>query len=409
MAKGIDISIAADTRSAMSAINRGLIDPLEDASEALEKLADSGDDATDDIARGMRDAQRRTDDAADEIRKLADELNRAGRQGKNTGNEIDDGLGRVKHSASEAGDELKQNLGETFSSFRGDLEDLPQIAQDVFGGLAGSVGTLPAAFGLAAGAAGIGLLVAGFQEIQKQEEERKERVAEWASAYIAGLGQMEDAVANFASVEKIYTNTELYAEAEKNAKNWGTTVATAVNAMAGDAGALAVVQQSLAERTDTVSEAIDNLNGGRIQGLSYEMRTLKGEVSEGQKSFDALTGEMSEGEARAREYSESLLQILSSAESATKEVDDLGNAVYTLPNGQQIMIDAETGQATADISKFKGDADEVIESVNGRQVVIDARATVAQAQRDLDGFVVRNNGREIKIKGKIVTAEGAWQ
>lgn len=408
MAKGIDISIAADTRSAMSAINRGLLEPLEDVSEQLEQLGDDSKDAGRDLERGMRDAQRRTDDAADEIRKLRDELNKAGRAGKSTGDDVDDGMGRIKRAGAEASDELRQNLGETFSSFRGDLEDLPQIAQDVFGGLAGSIGGLPAAFGLAAGAAGIGLLVAGFQQLQEQEEARKERVHEWAQAYIDSSNLIIGAAHTVAEVQEIATDPERYAEAKENAKNWGVDVSTAMRAMAGDATALTIAQENLAAKGDEVAAATERA-GGNIKGLDYDMRTARGEYNLGTKALEELRGEMSEGASIAQQVSSSLLGIVSSSSDAAVEVDELGNRLVTLPDETQVLIDAETGQATQDVSRFKGDTDGMIESLNGRDVVLSVKSEVAAAQREVDGFIVRNNGRTIQFKSRVISAEGDWQ
>ncbi|WP_298038321.1 hypothetical protein [uncultured Microbacterium sp.] len=388
MAKGIDIAIAADTRSAMSAISRGLIDPLEDVSEILEDVGRDSDKATDKLEDGMRDAQRRTDDAGDEIRKIRDELNKAGRAGKKSGDDIgkgmrdsSDDMRRFGDATGEVSDELSQNLGETFSSFRGDLEDLPQIAQDVFGGLAGSAGSLTASLGLAGVAGAIGLAVAGFEEMKKQEEERKERVSEWAATYIGSLGKMTEAVADFAAVEAIYTDSEKYAQAEENAKNWGVSVSDAANAMAGDLTAIEVAQQNVADKSAAVSEKIEAV-GGNIRGLNHEYRTMREEASTGQKALDDLTGEMSEGQAIAGQYSDSLKKIVSSASEATKEVDELGNVVYTLPDGRQVMISAETGQATTDLDAFQDDADGVIDHVNGRQMKLDitTRDAISAAQ-----------------------------
>ncbi|MCK8465871.1 hypothetical protein M0722_01570 [Microbacterium sp. KSW4-16] len=382
-------------------------DDIKDALRQMGLSAKQAERAVEGVGDEFKDAGRDGERAAD---KLEDSLRDVQREAGKTSDDIGDvgekGFRKLGDAAEETSGELKQNLGETFSSFRGDLEDLPQIAQDVFGGLAGSVGTLPAAFALAAGAAGIGLLINGFQEVQEQEEARKERVAEWTQAYIDGLGRMEDAVANFASVEAIYTDPERYAEAEKNAKNWGTSLSTAVNAMAGDATALSVVQQNLADNASTVSEALRR-TGGDIRGLDYDMRTLRDQTNQGTDSFNAISGEMSEAAARADAYSESLLQILANADSATRGVDDLGNAVYTLPDGQQIMIDAETGKATADVSKFKGDTDDVIDQLNGRDVILSARASVAEAQRTVNNFITQNDGKSFRLNGR-VTVDTGW-
>ena len=381
-------------------------DDIKDALRQMGLSAKQAERAVEKVGDEFTETGRDGDRAAD---KLEDSLRDVQRQAGKTSDEVGDvgskGFRKLGDAAQETSSELKQNLGETFSSFRGDLEDLPQIAQDVFGGLAGSVGTLPASFALAAGAAGIGLLVAGLQDVAEKEEERKQRVADWTQAYIDGLGRMQNAVANFASVEQIYTDPKRYAEAEENAKNWGTSLETAVNAMAGDSTALDVVQQNLAANAAIVSEALANA-GGNIRGLSYEMRTLRGETNQGQASFDALSGEMSEAQARADAYSNSLLQLVSNSESATKEVDELGNAVYTLPDGRQIMIDAETGKATTDISRFKGDFDGKVDQMNGRDVVLDVRATAAAAQGEVDRLISRNNGRTIQLKTRVISPEG---
>jgi ABC-type transporter Mla subunit MlaD len=374
---------------------------LVDASRKAGKSDDDIKDALRQMGLSAKQAERAVEDVGDEFKetgrdgeraadKLEDSLRDVQRQADKTADEVGDvgekGFRKLGDAGEEVSGELKQNLGETFSSFRGDLEDLPQIAQDVFGGLAGSVGTLPAAFALAAGAAGIGLLISGFEQVREQEEARKERVAEWAAAYIGGLSQMEGALADFASIEAIYTDPERYAEAGKNAKLWGVDVSVAVNAMAGDMTALGVVQDNLAKKTAEL-EAVNIRNAAATGEGRDRLKELEIGLRDGTTAYQQITGEMAEGREIANAYSESLLQILGSAESAGEEVDDLGNKVYTLPDGRQIMIDAETGQATTDLNKFKGDADNVINSVNGREAVVHARvAGLDQVRVDLDAL-----------------------
>lgn len=367
----LSIDIAANTRAAQRDV-KDLSKSFEDTADALDDLArDStrAGDKVEDSFRAMTRAAQKADDAVSDVGKAGPA-----------------NLRKLGDAGEEVSSELKQNLGETFSSFRGDLEDIPQIAQDVFGGLAGSVGALPGAFALAAGAAGIGLLINGFEQVREQEEARKERVAEWAAAYIGGLDQMEGALADFASIEAIYTDPEKYAQAGKNAKLWGVDVSVAVNAMAGDMTALSVVQNNLTQKTAEL-EAVNIRNAAATGEGRDRLKELEVGLRDGTAAYQQITGEMAEGREIAKSYSDSLLQILGSAASAGEEVDDLGNKVYTLPDGRQIMINAETGQATTDIQKFKGDADGVIDSVNGRDVVIRARATgLDQVRVDLDAL-----------------------
>ncbi|MEV4738538.1 MULTISPECIES: hypothetical protein [unclassified Microbacterium] len=408
MAKGIDLSVAADTRSAMSAINRGLLEPLEDVSEQLEQLGDDSKQAGDKLERGMRDAQRRTDDAADEIKKLRDELNRAGRAGKTTGDDIDDGLDRVKHAAAETGDELKQNLGETFSSFRGDLEDLPQIAQDVFGGLAGSVGTLPAAFGLAAGAAGIGLLINAFQGIEAERQKLEDRAGSLAQAYIDAGTTVLDTVTLASRVSEVLTDPEKRADAQKLVDVLGVDLPEAARILAGDTNALATAQDVLADKNAKLNDQRATgklLTEEEAAALADQQNALDNAGS----SLDTYATNNAKAADIARDYSDALKGMVNDAGDVGVEIDDLGNKLISLPDGKQILIDAETGQATTDVARFKGDTDGVIDQLNGRDVVLSVKSELVAAQRDVDGFIVRNNGRTIQLKSRVISAEGDWQ
>jgi hypothetical protein len=83
--------------------------------------------------------------------------------------------------------------------------------------------------------------------------------------------------------------------------------------------------------------------------------------------------------------------LINDAASATLEVDELGNELYTLPDGTQIMIDAETGQATTDVQKFKGDVDGVPETKTTQfKVTVD------------DGAVRSYRPPTLYIPGKII-------
>lgn len=392
MARAHEIGIAADTRDFERGIRDGVIDPLEDAERGLDHLADAADDAGRDGSRG--------------IDRLEDALKDAQQQSEKTERAVEDigdsgarGFGKLGDAGEEASGELRQNLGETFSSFRGDLEDLPQIAQDVFGGIAGSAGTVTASLGLAGVAGAIGLAIAKFQEMQEQEEARKERISEWVGAYIGGLSTMEDALADFASIEAIYTDPEKYEQAGNNAKNWGVDVSTAVNAMAGDMTALSVVEQRLAEQAEELADV--NIRHAAATGEGREqLKQMEIALRDGTTAYEDITGEMSEARKIADQYSDSLLQVVRNSDSATVEVDKLGNTVYTLPDGKQIMIDAETGRATTDLDDFEEDADGVIDRLNKRDINIKVNTALSEAQKEVNRFVDRNNGRSIRLHGR---------
>jgi hypothetical protein len=59
---GYSISIAADTRTFMTGVQKGIIDPLEDAANIIEEIGSESGRDLDKLERAMKDAQDETDD-----------------------------------------------------------------------------------------------------------------------------------------------------------------------------------------------------------------------------------------------------------------------------------------------------------------------------------------------------------
>lgn len=388
MAKGIDLSIAADTRSAMSAINRGLIDPLEDVSELLETVGDDGKDATDDIEKGMRDAQRRTDDAKDEIRDLRDELNKAGRAGKKSGDDIRDGMRRAEDGAEEFKDEANSTAREAAASFDGSAESIADAFQEIAANAFAGFGPAGAVAGLAA-AAGIGLAIAGFESVHEAEEKAAELAGEWADRFVESGQRVATSAQQSAAVIDMSTDPEKYKEATENAKLWGTTVSDAMLAMAGNTASIKVVEDALdrkriaTEKDAQAAQEAAQANGSALAALTPQ----EVELNKAEDAWKRHTDAMTNGAAQADAASDSLLALVGQADSAGVSVDELGNKVVALPDGTEIFIDAKTGKATADVSRFKGDYDKKVDQMNGRDVVLDAQVRgLNQIRVDLDAL-----------------------
>lgn len=403
MAKGIDISIAADTRSAMSAINRGLLDPLEDVSEELEKLADESQDAGDDLERAMRDAQRRTDDAADEIRKLRDELNKAGRQGKRTGDDIKDGFRRAEDGAEEFKDEANSTAREAAASFDGSAESIADAFQEIAANAFAGFGPAGAIAGLAA-AAGIGLAAAGFENIQEAEEASKERVAAWAQAYVEAGGKVLNAATTTAMALEIATDPERFKQAQQNAKNWGVDTSVAIAAMAGETWALKAANDSLAETERQLQEETSQ-TGIQNQKLVDNLTEVTLAASSGRTELDRITGEMQRGGEQADAYSRYLLQVAENTQGATTKVDEFGDSVTNLPDGTTIYVDAETKKATTNLDAIER---KVYGMPSDKEITVRLRSHLSAAQRDIDNFMVRNGGRTITIGTRVVSSGTGW-
>ena len=274
----------------------------------------------------------------------------------------------MSRKGEEVSGELKQNLGETFSSFRGDLEDLPQIAQDVFGGLAGSVGGLIPAFGLAAGAAGMGLLISAFQVAEERRQQLAERANDLANAYIDAGTNVMNAMSIAARTSEIITGDERE-EAQNYAKVLGVDLPTAARAMAGDTNALATVN-AIAARAMSDAKDAANEQKESLKALTPDQQEKVKADLEAINAARELAGVVADANQKFNDQQGVLKGLVTDADGAAVSVDNLGNQVYELPDGTKIMIDAETGQASTDVSKFKGDTDGVIEHLNKQQVTL---------------------------------------
>lgn len=326
----------------------------KDASKAISQLADEIEDAG---AGGARD-----------VDKLEEALKDTSRQAKRTEDAVGDvgerGFRKLGDKGAEVSGELRQNLGETFSSFRGDLEDLPQIAQDTLGGLAGSgaLGGIPGLAATAAGAAGLGLLIGAMDVIEQKNEALQQRANDLAKAFIDAGTNVMNATAVAAASADVLTDNDKRKEVQAYADALGVDLATAVRAYVGDANAMAVVDK-IAANAKAENLAIADKQMGSTKALTdAQLETIK----TNQAALGAqreLNGVLDDANAKFETQQEVLRGLVNDASSAAKEVDELGNEVYTLPDGTKIMISAETGQATTDLSKFKGDLDGVAETV----------------------------------------------
>ena len=370
MARGYEVAVGADGRSFEQGLRKDVIKPTEDAARALDDLAESGDDAGRDAARGLErieDGLKDVDRAADKtgndseraLGKLESALRDAQQQAGKTERAIDDiGDGGVKgfRKASEAGTEFKDealsNFSEVTSSFDGSMSSIQDLAQGTLGGLASS--GLPG-IGIAAGiaAAGVGLIGGAIEGVGEQQERLKEQASEWADAYIeAGAKVLGAAQLTERGLSILNDRQE---EVTENAKNWGVAEETALAAMAGSPAALAEVESALnrkakaAEADARAAAKVAEENGGVL--LSETL--LQAQVRKGTDALNFQQEAMERGAKTADTYSYFLRDVADQAEGATREVDKFGDTIVTLPDGTQIYIDAETGQATRDVDAIE--------------------------------------------------------
>lgn len=372
MSGEIRLDIAADVKGAV----RG----IDDVAKALGVTVDE----LEDVAKA---AGKTSDDVVRDFRKIQAEAK-----------DVDVGSGFKK--AGDASGEFKQealaNLSEVTSSFSGDLSDIGDLAQGTFGGLA----TMGGPIGLAAGAAaaGVGLIIASFQQAEDARKALEERANDLASAYIDAGTSVLDAVSIAARTSEVLTDPDQRKEAERLVDVLGVQLPEAARLLAGDTNTLAaarsIVSQNEAEYLELMQASADYMNGEFSKTDQERLNQLSAQ-REAVRQLTDINGQANETFAAQQGV---LKGLINDAASATVEVDELGNELYTLPDGTQIMIDAETGQATTDIQKFKGDVDGIKEE----------KTTKVKVSVD-DNEVRSYRPPTIFLPGKIVMPSGGKQ
>lgn len=395
----INVDIAANTRDFQAGVKdvdkalSDVADTLDDLTRDTARNADKAGDALEDgIKDGAKDAERAVERLEDSFKDLSD---KARRESDDAGKS----LKGVGSKSAEVGGELRQNIGETFSSFRGDVEDFGQIAQDTLGGLAGAgaLGGIAGAAVTAAGAAGVGALIGAFEQAEEKRKELEERADDLASAYIDAGSTVLDAMSVASRTASALADPDEKKKIEEYADALGTDLATAARAYVGDANAMAFVNR-------VVSDSQEELNGLHEKSNAQQTnltQTERNRIAELNKLITAgseLNGVTDAANATFQTQQQVLFDLINSADGATKQVDAVGNALYSLPDGTQIMVDAETGQATTDVANFKGDVDGIPESVT---TTVRARTSgVSAAEREL-AQLARNRNVVVNVKQQI--------
>lgn len=340
MSKRIEVPIALET----TGIRKGADDAERALADLEDAVADTGKDGARDLDRledALKDVQRQSERTENSVEDIGD----AG----------DKGFRRIGDTGAEVSDELRGNIGETFSSFRGDLEDLPQIAQDTLGGLAGSgaLGGLPGLFAAAAGAAGLGLLIGALDVAGEKQERLKELAQEWADAYIEEGSRVLSFEAQVQKVRDVMANS--FDEANANAETWGVSLDTAVAAMAGSESAIREVEdavRALDEEFLTASmgtgQYTDNMGN-----VDLNLMNMSNRAADARGKLNDITGAMQSGAEQADLYSRLLVDMAESTAGATERVDEFGDRIIALPDGQEVYIDAETGRATMNVDAIE--------------------------------------------------------
>lgn len=365
-AKGFNIGIGAETKAFKQGVEAGLIDPLEDAADKLDELGKSK--GPDRLESGMKDAQKATEKLDKEVKSTADAIEREFRDAyRDLKRSSEDGTDAAVEGMDDLRQEAGQSARETAASFSGSFDDIGSMAQEVAANAFAGFGPAGAAAGLAA-AAGLGLV---FAEMEAQKEQAEQLKARLSGLYQGALESGRDYIdqAQFvAESNDLRFNPDRaneWKQLQEDANKLGLTENEIIKANSGDLEALAVVQ---ARVRDLVKETYgDETN---IDMLRLQTQELGG-IEERWIAVNEVALENQENLRGAAEAaSQFWKEAIAGAESAEVAVDDFGNQLVKLDDGREIVIEADTGRASDDISKFKADTDEVIEQLSGKDVLL---------------------------------------
>lgn len=331
-------------------------DAAEDAERQVKSLGDVAERSLDDAGDAASDAEREIDDLSDAAKDAEREFKDAADAAKDLGRKAEDAGEDAERAMRDAGegtqtfkDEAKQNAEEVASSFDGSAESIA----DGFQGLAASAFSGFGPAGVVAGvaaAAGIGLAIAGFEAVEERQERINELAGEWATNYIESGQRVLTAAQEIAALQQVYT--ESYQDLRDNAEEWGVSQETAALAMIGNEEALIASRESLnarMEESNAINEAYTSTSGD----VSLAQQGTNQELINGDSALTELEASYAQAQEQAAAYNSQLVTLATTTAGTTSEVNEFGDTVYTLPDGHQVIIDAETGQASEDVENVQ--------------------------------------------------------
>lgn len=415
MPGGFSVAIGSDTRLFEQGVKVGVIEPVEDAQEALQDLAKAGDKVSDglDFRDGERDLDRlgkAGKDAGDDIEDGAKQADRAldklGDAGKDAGKDLERGLKDAQDQTGKTSAEYKEmaekiraetakikaqskddfdgaggatgefkeealaNFSEVTSSFTGDMQSITDLAQGTFGGLASMGGPASLAFGGIAVA--VGLIGSALSQSGEDADEFEQKIQDLANTR---LGDLFDSFAESgnevdAAVRDWAQNADDYGisltDLKKNLEDSGTAY--------GDV-AEAIAKQSLPmmrRQKDSIDDQISSL-----RRQAAEQRGAGNGVS-------ALGKKFSEQADRLDTVSDALNQNIKVNKLADDTLRDVASAA-----GQTVEQWKAAQQATADYNESIESLADTMTSVLGEAAESTSEAidnAASNPQKYIDGL-----------------------
>lgn len=343
MAGAISINVAANVRDAVRGVDN-VADAVEEVSDRLRDMTKDSDQSADRLERDFKEVQRSTDKTSDDIkRKFREAYKSVGRASDDAADDAVRAQRHMSEQASEYGSEIRQNLGEGLANaVRGDFSQLGDTIGDTIGGTVAGIGGIGTAAAAIATGVGIGAITAAFIAADEKRKELQARASDLADAYIEAGTAILDTFGEVERAQAVISDPEQKKKVEDYAKALGVDLPVALGAYVGRSEDLDKVQQIIADRTEENTRLTKELgrewNETGDAQYSANLDAIEAGTELIQVQKDAADG--------FQTWSDYLNHVAESTEGATAELDEFGDTIVTLPDGKQIYIDAETGQAT---------------------------------------------------------------
>ncbi len=325
--------------------------------KALDKIGDAARDSARDIDSAGSKVERTFRDLVQDAKKAERAVDDVGDGGRNIGTKISEGTRRAEEGLNEFRDEASSTAREAAASFDGSAQSVGDAFQEIAANAFAGFGPAGAVAGIAA-AAGIGAAVAGFEAVDEANKRSQERIDEWVQKYIDGQGRVQEE-AVLTGVQSMFGDPDEMKRVTDIMAASGLEQSQIMRAMAGDLEDGRAVTDALAgARGNLTTKMQENQAAHKpyMDGLQAESQ----EVLKAEDAWKKHTGELDKATSQYSTYADALSTgLVRMAETevaagrASKSVDEFGDSVYVLPDGKQVMVDAETGKATQDIEEFK--------------------------------------------------------
>jgi len=349
MASGISIPISSDGRAFAQGVKSGVLEPLEDTVESLDKVDSAAEDTGRELERSFDRAQDASKDFERQNKKLSDTIRDESRKSSKAIRDIgDEGFDKSGDAVKGFKDEALSNFSEVASSFDGTMTGVVDGVTGTLGGLATAIS---GPVGLALG--GLGLIAGA---VSASWAANAEQIAEdWQAMY----DDMVESGQNFLSQDLINQKIQDIAadqgkvnEALSQAKSVGEDYLTVIRAQAGDMDALAAVYTSAREALDEQNAAQERYiekNGEESAAIASKQGEL--EILIGK--YGDMIGSQ-DNAATAAGIARRAMEESAAANNATADsLDRVRDSSNGIPDGKTIKVYADTSEWDAEVERIR--------------------------------------------------------